>query len=161
MKHGQKPKSEYGLQFKEKQDVKNIYGLREKQFRRYFVNVKNPQSIVQMLDIRFDSVVYKCGFAKTRKLARQLVGHGHIQINGSNANLPSLRLKINDVISIHPSSVNIAPFKEIKATLKKYEPPSWIALDKENLSAKITALPTADDPLIMASIKPIMEFYSR
>ena len=116
---------------------------------------------MQMLDTRFDSVVYKCGFAQTRSAARQLVSHGHIQINGSNANLPSLRVKINDVLSIHPSSAGIGPFKEIKLTLKKYEPPSWIALDKEKLSAKIVGLPTADDPLIMASIQPIMEFYSR
>jgi len=161
MQQGQKPKSEYGLQFKEKQDIKKIYGLRERQFRRYFLNNQSPQRIMQMLDTRFDSVVYKCGFAQTRSAARQLVSHGHIQINGSNANLPSLRVKINDVLSIHPSSAGIGPFKEIKLTLKKYEPPSWIALDKEKLSAKIVGLPTADDPLIMASIQPIMEFYSR
>lgn len=161
MKHGQKPKSEYGERVAEKRVLKETYGLREKQFRRYFVKKQNPESVFKALETRFDSVVYRCGFAATRKAARQLVSHGHIRINGANANLPSMRLKINDILTIHPSSLGIAPFKEIQITLKKYEPPSWIALDNKNLTAKIVALPTSDDPLLIASIKPVMELYSR
>ena len=161
MKHGRKPKSEYGEKLAEKKVLKETYGLREKQFRRYFAKNQNPESVFKTLETRFDSLVYRCGFAQTRKAAHQLVSHGHIQINGSNANLPSMHLKINDVVSIHPSSLSIAPFKEIQLTLKKYEPPSWIALDKQNLTAKMIALPASDDPLLMASIKPVMELYSR
>lgn len=149
------------MQLEEKQGMKATYGIRERQFRRYFDEGEGPEGILQLLERRFDNVVFRCGFAQTRPAARQLVGHGHIQINGKNVNIPSLRVKIGDIISIHPTSVKIAPFGDLALTLKKYEAPAWITLDRKEFAAKITAHPTTDDPIVMASIKPIIELYSR
>jgi small subunit ribosomal protein S4 len=160
-KRFQRTKSEYGQQFEEKQGLKAIYGLRERQFRSYFGHGKGPDLIIQGLERRLDSTVYRCGFASTRKFARQLVSHGHIQVNGRNVNSPSFGVKVSDTISIHPLSIGIVPFKELTVTLAKYEVPSWINLDKKNLTAVISAEPTVEDPMIMASVKPIIEFYSR
>lgn len=156
-----KPKSEYGQQFEEKQGLKEIYGLREKQFRSYFKSGKDPNSIIQDLETRLDNVVYRCGFASTRKFARQLVSHGHIQVNAKNVNAPSCKLKIKDVVSIHPLSINIIPFKDLSMSLTKFEAPGWINLDKKTLKAVILSSPEIEDPMIMASVKPIIEFYSR
>ncbi len=161
MKQRQKPKSEYGLQLEEKQGLKATYGLREKQLHRYFVRGENPEGIFGMLERRLDNVVFRCGFAVSRKAARQLVGHGHIQLNGKNVNIPSYPVRIGDVVSVHPKSVGIAAFKDMSLLLKKYEPPVWIELDKESCLAKIIRVPIADDPLVFASLKPVMEFYSR
>ncbi len=158
---GQRTKSEYGQQFAEKQGLKEIYGLREKQFRGYFRRGKDPDSIMRGLEMRFDNVVYRCGFAPTRRAARQLVSHGHIQVNGHDVNLPSFRVKINDIVSIHPLSANIAPFKDLALSLSKFETPAWISLDKIELRATISASPKIEDPMIIASVKPIIEFYSR
>ena len=156
-----KPKSEYGLQLEEKQTLKRTYGLREKKFRRYFDEGKDPEIILQKLELRLDNVVFRSGIAYTRKFARQLVNHGHVQLNGRNVDLPSLQVKIGDVISIHPSSKNIIPFKDLSLTLKKHEAPEWISLNKKDINAKIVASPQADEFLIASSIRPIIEFYSR
>jgi len=161
MRQRQKPKSEYGQQLEEKQSLKETYGLRERQFRRYFDKGKNPESIMRLLETRLDNVVYRCGFASTRAAARQLVGHGHIQVNGRNVNLPSFGVKINDTVSIHPSSINIVPFKDMSITLKKYNPPDWISLDKDTVKSKIVANPKVEETFITASIRPIIELYSR
>ncbi|MFY9457318.1 MAG: 30S ribosomal protein S4 [Candidatus Spechtbacterales bacterium] len=160
-RHARKSQSEYGQQFGEKQGLKETYGLREKQFRGYFRRGKDPDSIIRGLEMRFDNVAYRCGFAPTRRFARQLVSHGHIQVNGRNVNLPSFSVKINDIISIHPRSVSIAPFKDLSLSLSKFEPPAWISLDKKELRATISASPKVEDPMIMASVKPIIEFYNR
>jgi len=160
-KRFQRTKSEYGQQFEEKQGLKEIYGLRERQFRGYFGHGKGPDLIMRDLERRLESTVYRCGFAVTRKFARQLVSHGHIQVNGRNVNSRSFKVKVNDTISIHPLSVNIVPFKDLMISLAKFEAPSWINLDKKNLTAVISAEPTVEDPIIMASVKPIIEFYSR
>jgi small subunit ribosomal protein S4 len=159
--HRQKPKSEYGLQLEEKQGLKATYGLREKQLHRYFVRGENPEGIFGMLEKRLDNVVFRCGFAVSRKAARQLVSHGHIQLNARNVNIPSQSVRIGDVVSVHPASVKIGVFKDMNLLLKKYEPPAWIELDKENYQAKIIGMPIADDPLVFASLKPVIEFYSR
>lgn len=156
-----KPKSEYGIQLGEKQKIKETYGLREKKLRRYFDEGKDPESILQALELRLDNVVFRSGIAYTRKFAKQLVNHGHIQLNGRNADLASLQVKIGDVISIHPSSKNIVPFKDLSLTLKKYEAPEWISLNKKDIAAKIVASPSIDEFLITSSIRPIIEFYSR
>jgi len=156
-----KPKSEYGLQLEEKQALKKTYGLRERKLRRYFDEGKDPEVILQTLELRLDNVVFRSGIAYTRKFARQLVSHGHMQLNGRNVDLPSLQVKIGDVISIHPSSKNIIPFKDLSLTLKKYEAPEWISLNKKDISTKIVARPSVDESLIALSIRPIIEFYSR
>jgi len=160
-RRGPKQKSEYGQQFEEKQGLKAIYGLRERQFRSYFGHGKDPDSIIRDLEYRLDNVVYRCGFAGTRKFARQLVVHGHIQVNGRNVNAPSYKVKLKDTISIHPSSSDIVPFRELSVDLAKYEVPTWIILDKKSLTGVISSPPVVEDPIIMASVRPIIEFYSR
>jgi small subunit ribosomal protein S4 len=154
-------KSEYGKQLEEKQALRETYSLREKQFRRYFKVGSDPDAIIRMLEMRIDNTIYKSGFAPTIRAARQMVGHGHIQVNGKNVNIPSLQIALNDVISIHPSSVNKIIFSDLKETLKKYESPSWISLDKANFSVKIVSYPVTEDPIILGRVKPIIEFYSR
>jgi len=157
----QRQKSEYGRQLEEKQGLKETYGLREQQFRRYFREGGNPDLIMKLLEQRLDNVTFRCGFASTRKFARQLVSHGHIQVNQKNVDLPSHRVKVGDSIRIHPGSLKIVAFQDLTLTLKKYEPPTWIELDKTALQAKIVKNPIVDDPIIMASVKPIIEFYRR
>lgn len=156
-----KPKSEYGQQLEIKQELKETYGLREGQLARYFRRGKTPDKIIRDLESRLDNVVYRSGFAATRRSARQLVSHGHIKINGRNVNLASYGVKVKDTISIHPSSVNIVPIKDLAMTLNKFEAPAWIALDKKNLTATIIANPSIEEPVISSSIKPVIEFYSR
>lgn len=161
MKQRQRPKSEYGLQLEEKQGLKAMYGIREKQLHRYFSLGGNAEVIFGMLEKRLDNVVFRCGFTPTRKAARQLVSHGHIQVNGKNVNLASYQVRVSDVVSVHPKSVGLGALKDINLLLKKYDPPAWIELDKEKCQAKIVGRPTADDPLVLASLKPVIEFYSR
>jgi small subunit ribosomal protein S4 len=157
----QKQKSEYGIQFQEKQKMKQSYGLREKQFRSYFKRAGNPEGIIQLLELRLDNIVYRSGLTQTRRAARQLVSHGHIQVNQKNVNLPSFRAKAGDVITIHPLSKDIGPFQDLALTLKKFEAPTWIGLDKSTFQVTINSLPVVEDPMIVASVKPIIEFYSR
>src|SRR3989344_4817291 len=144
-----RPKSEYGTQF------------HEKQFKRYFTFGASPESVVELLESRLDNIVYRAGFAITRKFARQLVSHGHFKVNGKNVDIPSYRAKIGDEISVHPLSQSIIPFKDLSITLKKHEPPAWFAIDADKLSIRILSAPKVDDSFISSSIKPIIEFYSR
>lgn len=156
-----KPKSEYGLQLQEKQQLKDTYALRERKFRRYFEAGKDPEEIMRMLESRLDNVIFRAGFATTRRAARQIVNHGHIQVNGKNINLPAYSLKTGDTITIHPSSKNIGPLKDLSIVLQKYEAPEWLVLDKKSLRVKISAIPLVDEVLIESSIRPTIEFYSR
>jgi len=156
-----KQKSEYGKQLAEKQELRGTYALRERQFRKYFHAGSDPDSIFQLLETRIDNTVYRAGFASSNRAARQMVSHGHIQLNGRNIDVPSLQVKLNDIISIHPLSVKKELFKDLALRLKKYEPPAWITLDNEKLTAKITSLPAAEDPMVSSRIKPVIEFYSR
>lgn len=161
MKHPPKQKSEYGIQLEEKQELKASYGLRESQFRRYFTRGKNPEGVMRLLETRLDNIVFRCGFAAGRKFARQLVSHGHIQVNGKNVNLPSYEVRIGDVIRIHPASLKLVPFQDFALTLQKYQAPVWIELDRSQFHGKIIGQPVVDDPMIISKIRPIIEFYSR
>lgn len=156
-----KQKSEYGKQLDEKQELRGTYALRERQFRKYFRAGSSPESIFKLLEMRIDNTVYRAGFGESIKAARQIVSHGHVQINGKNVDIPSLQVKLNDIISIHRLSIKKELFKDLVIRLKKYEPPAWIALDAENLTAKITGHPSAQDPITASRIKPVIEFYSR
>lgn len=160
-KKGPRQKSEYGKQLEEKQALRETYALRERQFRKYFRIGTSPELIVRMLETRIDNVVYRSGFAPTIRAARQLVSHGHIMVNGRKAHIPSLQAAINDVISIHTAHISKGVCKDLPLTLKKYEPPPWLTIDKEKLSVKIIQYPTTEDPMILSRVRPIIEFYSR
>lgn len=131
--------SEYGAQLREKQKIKFSYGLRERQFSNY---LKEATPLFELLESRLDNVVFRLGFSDSRLGARQIVSHGHIMVNSRKVNIPSCRLKIGDKISIRPQSANKAVFKDLDIKLKKYNPPSWIKLDKIKKEGEIIGRPT-------------------
>lgn len=161
----QKP-SEYGLQLREKQKTKRIYGLMEKQFRNYFKKADRQQGItgvnlLVLLERRFDNVVYRMGFAASRKEARQLINHGHFTLNGKKANIPSILLKVGDVVQVKDSSRDSNKFQEIKDQATYKTPPEWLSVDAENLVGKVEAYPTREQIDTPVTEQLIVELYSR
>lgn len=164
-----KPKqiSEYGVQLKEKQKLKFFYGLRERAFVNYVHKSMKKggsgisQRLLQLLESRLDNAVFRSGLAQSRSAARQIVGHGHISVNGRKTDIPSLRIKKGDKISIRPQSVSRKVFSDLDVNLKKYSPPVWIRLDKETREAEIIGEPINDNTETGANISKIIEFYSR
>ncbi|MDO8558094.1 MAG: 30S ribosomal protein S4 [bacterium] len=167
--HGSKrkrPKSEFGTQLLEKQKVKWVYGILERQFRRYVEEATRHKGItgemlVQRLEHRLDNVIYRTGFAPSRNAARQLVSHGHITVNGKKVSIPSFEVRMGDVVGIRTLSRPKKIFGELTLRLKKYAPPSWLSLDKEKLEGTVSGAPTIADAAIPADIQKIIEFYSR
>ncbi len=167
--HGQKRRqkpSEYGLQLREKQKVRRIYGVLEKQFRLYFDKAERQQGIAGenlliLLERRLDNVVYRLGLAASRKEARQLVCHDHFTLNGKKANIPSMLVKAGDVIQVKENSASSAKFAEIKAAGAYKTPPEWLEVDVENLTGKVVAVPTRAQIDTAVSEQLIVELYSR
>lgn len=156
----------YGKQLLEKQKVKLAYGMREKQFRRYFKmalkkKVSTPESLAQLVENRFDNTVFRLGFVVSRTMARHLVSHGHFFLNGRKHNISSTIVKKDDVISIRPQSSSKAPFKDIKERLKKYIPPKHFKLDMNKMEGKIMADPDLEELQLPFDFTSIVEFYSR
>lgn len=157
-------KSEYGIQLTEKQKVKFMYGLQEKQFRNLFVKAsKKPgeagTNFLIALESRLDNVVFRMGFAATRREARQMVNHGHFLLNGKKANIPSMEVKAGDVISVKGKSKSIQKFKELKEMV--ITTPEWISIDTEKLEGRILKAPTREDIDLPIEEHNIVEFYSR
>ncbi|MDO8265087.1 MAG: 30S ribosomal protein S4 [Candidatus Parcubacteria bacterium] len=168
-KKRKKAPSEYGKELGEKQKVKGWYNLRERQFKKYVKEilekrgkVENTSSLlVQKLEMRLDNTVFRLGFASSRSAAKQMVTHGHLYINGKLTDVPSRQMKKGDKISIKPFSKDKAIFKNLAATLKKYQVPSWLELDKDKLEGKVIGLPTPEETALPAEISAIFEYYSR
>ncbi len=159
-----KKKSEYGIQLNEKQKVKFLYGLGETQFRNLFDKAeKRPgsagENLLVMLESRFDNVVFRMGFAATRKEARQLVNHGHFLVNGQKANIPSMELKAGDVITVKQKSQSSVKFKELKDMI--ITTPEWIDLNMDKFEGKILRTPVRADVDLPIEEHYIVEFYSR
>lgn len=157
-------KSEYGVQLNEKQKVKFLYGLQEKQFRTTFEKAsKRPgsagENLLIMLESRFDNVVFRMGFAATRREARQLVNHGHFLVNGKKANIPSMELKPGDVVTVKEKSQSSPKFKELKDML--ITTPKWIEINMDKFEGKIVAAPAREDVDLPIEEHYIVEFYSR
>jgi len=161
--------SEYGLRLMEKQKLKFLYGgLREGQFKRYFDEATKAKEntgevFLQLLERRLDNVVYRLGFAKTRRQARQMVVHGHILVNGKKVNIPSYRVDVGDIIEVRPKSRNI---KFIQENLESKDPrsvPPWLELDKQNFRGKVIDLPQNVQSYleIPINLQYIIEFYSK
>lgn len=164
--HGQRRQkiSGYGVQLREKQKVKRYYGLIESQFRRTYDRAERMQgkageNLLQLLELRFDNVVYRMGMAASRKEARQLVAHGHFRLNGKKADIPSMTLKMGDKIEVRERSKSSAKFKEF--TEKDYTAPQWLSVDAEKMTGTITALPARDDIDLPIEEHLIIELYSR
>ncbi|HHU92630.1 MAG TPA: 30S ribosomal protein S4 [Halanaerobiaceae bacterium] len=158
--------SEYGLQLREKQKVKSIYGVLERQNRRYFkIATKMPgiagENYLQLLERRLDNVVYRLGFATSRSEARQLVLHGHIQVNGRKVNIPSYLVDVEETISVKEASRKLPKFKDIFEVNADLKVPEWLSVDMEKAEGKVLALPTRDDIDYPVEENLIVEFYSR
>jgi len=167
--HGQgrprKP-TEYGLQLREKQKAKRVYGVMEKQFHNYFEKAERQsgitgENLLIMLERRLDSVIFRLGLAASRKEARQLIGHGHFTVDGKKVDIPSFLVKPDQEIEVKARSKESAKFKEIQAQAAYRNPPDWLELDVENLRGRVLALPKREN--IEATIEEhlIVELYSR
>jgi small subunit ribosomal protein S4 len=160
----QKKKTEYGLQLNEKQKLRLLYGLNERQFRNLFEDAVKMKGITgdnffKLLESRLDNLVYRLGLAKTRRAARQVVNHGHITVNGKKVDIPSYRVKPGDVIKVKENSMNHPAIKEaVEATLNR---PSYVTFDENKLEGTYVRLPERSEcnPEINESL--IVEFYNR
>lgn len=159
--------SEYGIQLKEKQKVKFLYGLRERQFKNYVSSAVSQHKIpagdqlVLSLESRLDNIVYRLGFAPTRASARQMVNHGHIWVSGRRVNSPSFQLKVGDIVEIRAGSRQKGIFANLDFTMKKYNPPEWIDFNKSEFKGKIIARPSTHELVKSYNINAIVEYYSR
>jgi small subunit ribosomal protein S4 len=161
--------SEYGKELREKQKIKNWYNLSEHQFRKYVKkalgerksNENSAEYLIQELELRFDNVVLKLGFSSSHSHARQMVSHGHFLVNEKPINIPSYSVKVGDKITIRKNSIVKPIFKEMISTIKKYQPPSWLKLDKSKLEGEVIGRPNIEEVNPPAEISSIFEFYSR
>lgn len=158
--------SEYGLQLREKQKARKIYGILEKQYKRYFeMAEKMPgvtgEKFLQLLERRLDNVIFRLGFASSRNQARQFVLHGHILVNGSKVNIPSYLIDIDDVVTVKEESRKLNTFKDVFELNSEATPPKWLSCDLEKAEGKVLALPERDDIDYPIEEHLIVEFYSR
>jgi small subunit ribosomal protein S4 len=167
--HGKKRKSalsEYGSQLAEKQKLRKIYNISEAQLKKYFsIALKSKGIVTEVLlaglETRIDNVIFRLGFAESRAKARQIVSHGHILLNDKKIDISSIRIKKGDTIKIKKSSFAKPLFSGLITKLKKYNPPAWLSLDKESLSANILAAPSKEDIDNNVDLQMIVEYYSR
>ena len=165
-KQGRKKQSEYGLQLNEKQKVKFIYGVLEKQFRKYYVmatkqNGVTGEILLSILESRLDNVVYRLGFANTRREARQMVSHGHITVDGKKVDIASYLVSPGEVISIREKSRNSVRIKEVLEQNAQTPIAKWLELDRNTLQGKVVALASREDIDYDINETLIVELYSK
>jgi len=158
--------SDYSLQLREKQKVRRIYGVLERQFRRYFREAERMpgltgENLLILLERRLDNVVYRLGFADSRAQARQLVQHGHFTVNGRRVTIPSLLVRPNDVIAVREGSRKRTYFKERAELLDGQKVPGWLQLDPTTLTARVLAAPRREDIDVPVNEQLVVEYYSR
>lgn len=159
--------SQYSLQLREKQKVKRLYGLLEKQFSNLMKEASRKQGqsgevLLQFLEQRLDNAVYRAGFAPSRRAARQLVTHGHFVMNGRRVDVPSIRVKAGDEFSVREHSANTEYFKKLDdVSPAPSTTPAWVSVDRKNRKFKITGLPTREDAEPEIKEQLIVEYYSR
>ena len=166
LKRANRKMSEYGLQLREKQKAKFIYGVLEKPFRNYYAKAKQQEgmtgeNLMIILESRLDNVVYRLGLANTRREARQIVNHGHITVNGQKVDIPSYLVKPGDVIAVREKSKNSVRIKEIVETNANRVVPKWLSMDKNTLTGKVITLAARDDIDYEAEEHLIVELYSK
>ncbi|MCF2671351.1 MAG: 30S ribosomal protein S4 [Butyricicoccus sp.] len=165
-KQSRRKQSEYGMQLTEKQKVKFIYGVLEKQFRAYYEKAEKKQGItgeilLQELERRLDNVVFRMGFANTRREARQLVNHGHFTVNGKRVNIPSFQVKPGDAVAVCEKSRSSAKFKALLEENGKKAMPKWIDKAASSFEGTIAAMPARDDIDYEVAEHLIVELYSK
>lgn len=159
-------KSEYAMQLTEKQKVKFVYGMQEKQFRGYYEKASRAEGntgevLLSMLERRLDNVVYRLGYASTRREARQLVNHGHFTVNGKRVNIPSFLVRVGDLVAVCEASVSKPRFKKMKEDDAFVAAPKWLDRDKNTLQGKVVAIPTKEDIDFEIAEHLIVELYSK
>jgi small subunit ribosomal protein S4 len=157
---------DYGLQLREKQKVRRVYGVLEKQFRNYFIEASRHtgvtgESLLRSLELRLDNVVFRLGFAPSRPAARQLVAHGHFAVNGVPTNVPSYSLRVGDRIEVRESHRQRELFKTVAETLRSHQAPDWLSLDAAKLSGSVLAVPRRDQMPLDFNEQLVVEYYSR
>jgi small subunit ribosomal protein S4 len=167
--HGQARRrklSNYGSQLREKQKVKRMYGLAERQFRGYYhkaIRMKGVagENLLQLLERRLDNVIYRLGFASDHAEARQLVRHGHFTVNGKKVNIPSYLVRARDIVAVRESSQKMARINEALAAVDRRGVPQWIQMDKDNFRGAIAQLPSREDVTLPIREQLIIELYSK
>ncbi len=157
---------DYGLQLREKQKVRRVYGVLEKQFRNYFIDASRHsgvtgEALLRSLELRMDNAVYRLGFAPSRAAARQLVAHAHFAINGVPTNIPSFSVKVGDRIEVRKSHHEREVFKVAKENLRNHQAPDWLSLDPANLAGSVLAMPRRDQMPLDFNEQLVVEYYSR
>lgn len=163
------PPSEFGKELREKQKLKILYNLDEKQFKNYVKKVLERKGkvgdlstfLIKILELRLDNVIFRLGFAQSRVQAKQLVSHNFFLVNGKPVNFPSYQLKKGDVINIKPQKTKKSIFQNLKNLLKKYKTPSWFELNFEKLEAKVIGEPKLEEVAPPVEISAIFEYYSK
>ena len=163
---GRTKDSEYSLQLKEKQKARYAYGVLEKQFRRYYeeadrVPGKTGDALLRILESRLDNVIYRAGFASTRRQARQMVSHGHLLVNGQRVTIPSFRVSALDIIDVSPKSLNMTPFVIARETWGEREVPAWLTVKPNRMRILVHQLPTREQIVIDVNEQAIVELYSK
>lgn len=158
--------SEYGVQLKEKQKVKFIYGVLEKQFRNLYKKADKMagitgENLLMLLELRLDNVVYRLGYGRTRKEARQIVRHNLVTVNGKKTNIPSITLKVGDVIEVKETKKDLQRFKDVLEVTSSRIVPEWLSADQANLKGSINALPKREQLDLPVNETLIVELYSK
>lgn len=158
--------SRYGYQLQEKQQLKEIFGIREQQLRKYYTQaLKSPQAtgdmLIALLEQRLDNAVFRAGFAPTRPTARQLVNHGFFQVNGRKVDIPSYSVTKDDVITVKETKRSKAPFGNFPKSLQNVVTPNWIVLNPEQYTFTITGSPSAQEANLGIDVQAIVEFFAR
>lgn len=155
--------SDYGMQLLDKQRARVMYGVSEKQFSNYvkdaMLTKKPAQTLFTLLESRFDNTIYRMGLAPTRRMARQMVTHGHFMVNGKRLDVPSYRTKTDDIISVREGSRKTQLFTDLAERLKDYKTPSFVTFDQKKLQGSIKGAATNPDPFL--DFQSVIEFYSR
>ncbi len=158
--------SEFALQLQEKQRLRAVYGIREAYLEKLFREALTHRGVtgaalLGFLERRLDNAVYRLGFAPSRSTSRELVSHGHIDVGGRRVDIPSYRVKPGDVISIHPTSREHPAFRDLKARLEKYTPPSWLSVNPEALHGIVKAAPGAHDLDVLFDTGLVVDYYGK
>ena len=157
---------EFGIQLREKQKVRRVYGVLERQFRNYYRDAESHagvtgEALLQSLETRLDNVVFRLGFASSRAQARQLVAHGHFAVNGTATNVPSYSMKPGDRVEVREGRRGREAFKTVKETLRSHQAPEWLSLDAAKLAGSVASIPRRDQMPLDLSEQLVVEFYSR
>ncbi len=158
--------SEFGTLLAEKQKVRYLYGLDDGELERYSKKAASMPGVfssnfLQLLETRLDNALFRLGFTESRRIARQVVSHGHVTVNGKTVNIPSYRVRKGEVISLKEKIISSPLFSELETRIKNYEPPQWLTLDRAKKSGEIVKMPEVEDAAVTVDVTKVKEFYSR